>query len=148
MPPPEIQPPPEGVLIRRGREARRLSARKAAQLAGINDSRWTDIERGYYIPTKGVKVKTEALADTLARMAVVCQVTPQELEDAGRIDAAEVLEQFAGQGEADPIVTAIEDSWRLPPFYKKLLLDSYHSMLAELQGDASNDGDQRVPNAR
>ena len=81
---------PEGALIEQARESRtpRLSGRAAAAAAGISDGRWRQIVNGYQSAGQGLYIPVVAPPDTLARMARVVGVTPEELTDAGREDAA------------------------------------------------------------
>ena len=86
-------PPPEAELIRRRREAAvpPMSRRQAAAKAGISPSQWRDVERGSKKAGPGVTVPVQATAETLAKMAQVIGVTPDELTAAGREDAASEL---------------------------------------------------------
>jgi hypothetical protein len=109
-------PPAEGALIAAALKRSRLSARKAADLAGISDARWRQIVSGYQ-SVSGSYVPVRAPADTLARMAQVVGVTQAELTKAGRTDAAAELKDLAAPtppkaatgGYAPPVdaVTAI-----------------------------------------
>lgn len=86
------QPPPEAELIRARREAAPYqSVKQAAKLAGISDTRWRQIEQGYRMHRGRVEADTAAPAPILARMALTVGVTPAELEQAGRPDAAAEL---------------------------------------------------------
>ena len=84
---------PEGELIAAALEAHtpRLSARKAADLAGMSDGRWRQIVNGYQNAGAGNYIPVKAPADTIARMADVVGVTPEQLMAAGRGDAAQEL---------------------------------------------------------
>jgi transcriptional regulator with XRE-family HTH domain len=84
-------PRPEGILIKNARERGRLSTREAARRAQVSETRWRQIEKGYSIPAKGEYNSACGSARTLARMAQVVDVTPDDLEKAGRADAAERL---------------------------------------------------------
>lgn len=82
------QAPPEAELIRCKREAPpRMSKRRAASLIGISEGWWRQLEaggrwyRGRWEPQAGS-------AATIARMARAVGVTAEELDDAGRGDAA------------------------------------------------------------
>lgn len=56
---------------------------------------WGAVERGYQSTGKGKPVRrTEATGVTLAQMAWVVNVAPEELEAVGRPDAAEVLREI------------------------------------------------------
>jgi transcriptional regulator with XRE-family HTH domain len=105
-------PSPEGELIRRAREAYipRLSLRSAAAKVGISVEYWGQVERGYQQAGRGRPVRRVVPgAQTLAQMAYAVEVAPNELEEVGRHDAAEVLEEIirrqkarqAGSGDSD-----------------------------------------------
>jgi transcriptional regulator with XRE-family HTH domain len=96
------EPQPEGKLIMDARKRARLSGREAARRAGISEGRWRQIVNGYMVVTKGVySPVVGAPADTVARMAQSVDVAPEELEEAGRADAAEELRRLnAGAREA------------------------------------------------
>lgn len=88
------QPPPEAVLVEVARKAlpRSHSAvSKVAKLAGISESRWRQIAKGYQQATKDTRVPVRAPADTLARMAKAVGIAPEQLLEVGREDAAEEL---------------------------------------------------------
>lgn len=95
--------PPEGTLITAALKRTKLSARAAARQAAISDARWRQITSGYQT-VSGTQVPVRAPADTLARMALVVGVTPEQLAEAGRQDAAdalrEILEDEPRQAEA------------------------------------------------
>lgn len=101
--PPE--PPPEALLIERRRaDVRpRLSVRAAAGQAGLSESRWRQIAKGYQAATADLLVPVSAPADTLARMALAVGATSRDLEEAGRLDAARELS----------MLTKAEDSRRM-----------------------------------
>ncbi|MGO4421468.1 hypothetical protein AB4Z54_22870 [Streptomyces sp. MCAF7] len=107
-------PPPEAALIKTALKLTRISGRAAAKQAGISDARWRQIISGYQ-SVSGTKIAVHAPPDTLARMALVVGVTPQQLAGAGRTDAAEALEELAmatagqptGPYANDPNVEAI-----------------------------------------
>lgn len=89
------EPQPEGKLITDARKRARLSGREAARRAGISEGRWRQIVNGYMVVTKGVySPVVGAPADTVARMAHSVDVTPEQLEEAGRADAAEELRKL------------------------------------------------------
>jgi transcriptional regulator with XRE-family HTH domain len=89
------EPQPEGKLIMDARKRARLSGREAARRAGISEGRWRQIVNGYMVVTKGVySPVVGAPADTVARMAQSVDVTPEQLEEAGRADAAEELKKL------------------------------------------------------
>lgn len=83
--------PREGRLIAVAQKRARLSGRKAADRAGMSEGHWRAIVSGSRSISAGVWVPVHAPAATLARMAQVVGVTPDQLADAGRADAAEEL---------------------------------------------------------
>jgi hypothetical protein len=95
------EPPPWGALITEALRRARLSAREAARRAGISEGRWRQITGGYQVVSAGVYAPVRGPAGTLARMAAVAGVTPGQLRQAGREDAAEVL-------DAAPAATAAQ----------------------------------------
>lgn len=97
--------PPEMQLIeqRRGR----LSIRKAATVAGMSEARWRQLEGGFRATPLGPAPETAPDA-TLARMAHAVGVTPDELKETGRADAAALLGAYAAEQAA--ISEADEDA--------------------------------------
>lgn len=88
--------PPEMTIIER---KRRQSIRQAAIAAGISESRWRLLERGYRDTSIGPA--PESAPDfTLARMAWAVGVNPDELREARRPGAAASLEVYAAEQEA------------------------------------------------
>lgn len=85
------QPRPEGALIKTALKRSRLSARKAATLAGISEGRWRQIMNGYQTVSRGMHIPVVGPDETLAAMADVVDVAPEQLVEAGRPGAAEVL---------------------------------------------------------
>ncbi|CAL9608564.1 hypothetical protein SUDANB1_05577 [Streptomyces sp. enrichment culture] len=91
------EPPPEAVLIKRALKHQRMSGRSAAQATGISDARWRQIVTGFQT-VAGVQHAVKAPPDTLARMALVVGVTPAQLREAGREDAAAELVELQEAG--------------------------------------------------
>lgn len=85
---------PEGRLIGVALKRSRLSGRRAAELAGMSEGRWRQIVSGYISISKGVYAPVEGPAETVAKMAKVVGVTPEQLKEAGRADAAEELREL------------------------------------------------------
>ena len=83
--------PPEGRLIHDAADHLDLSIREAAKRAGISYGRWRQIVTGYQNVSPGSFAPVHAPAKTLAKMARVVGVTPEQLTEAGRDDAAEFL---------------------------------------------------------
>lgn len=86
--------PPEGRLIALALKNSRLSGRKAADLAGLSEGHWRAIVSGSRSLGTGLWVPVHGPAATVARMAQVVGVTPEQLEEADRADAAEELRQL------------------------------------------------------
>jgi transcriptional regulator with XRE-family HTH domain len=85
-------PQPLGRLITAARKRARLSGRRAADRAGISDGRWRQIVNGYEVIGTGVyRIVDNPPAETVARIAQGVDLTPEELEEVGRADAAEEL---------------------------------------------------------
>lgn len=82
--------PPEGSLIAAALKRSTLSQRAAAKKAGISDVRWRQIVAGYE-RKGGMDIPVQAPPETLARMARTVGVTPDQLVQAGRQDAADEL---------------------------------------------------------
>ncbi|MFJ4631594.1 hypothetical protein [Streptomyces sp. NPDC088847] len=96
----ELQPTPEGALIRLARQARGMSPEVAADLTPvqIKGGRWRQIESGY--DRKNPPKRSFAPALTLAHMAHTVGATPERLSEAGRDDAAAILREILrGEGE-------------------------------------------------
>jgi hypothetical protein len=93
-------PPPEGALITAALKRRRLSARAAAPQAGISETRWRQITSGYQT-VSGQRIPVRAPDDTIARMAQVAGVTPEELINVGRVEAAEELRNLPSLEEPE-----------------------------------------------
>ncbi len=83
-------PPPEAAALKAGLSRSGLTAKQAALESGLSDARWRQIVSGYQ-SVGGVPVPVKAPTETLARMALTVGVTPDELREAGRHDAADEL---------------------------------------------------------
>lgn len=122
--------PPEGELIYRLRQANRprVGVRTIAPEAGISEGRWRQIESGYQ-SISGQKIPVTAPADTLARMAAAVGGTPDDLDGAGRPDAADELRKLPEppRSEAERLILSAPISGR----QKKLVLERYHRKLEE-----------------
>ena len=86
--------PPEGRLIHDAADHLDLSIREAAKRAGISYGRWRQITVGYQNVSPGSFAAVHAPAKTLAKMAKVVGITPAQLTDAGRDDAALILAEL------------------------------------------------------
>jgi lambda repressor-like predicted transcriptional regulator len=83
--------PSEGKLITEALTRAGLSIREASRRAGISYGRWRQITGGFQNVSPGSYAAVKAPASTLARMAAAAGVTPAQLAEAGRDDAADVL---------------------------------------------------------
>ncbi len=103
------EPPSEARLIARLREgmAPSLSMREAAKRAGISPALWSQNEQGYRKVTPLVTIPIRATADKLASMAQVVGATPEQLREAGREDAAAILQKLIDAGP-DPHAQLVE----------------------------------------
>jgi transcriptional regulator with XRE-family HTH domain len=84
-------PPAWGVLLAAALRKAGMSAREAARRAGISEGRWRQIVGGYQVVSPGVYAHVRGPAATLASMAKVAGVAPEQLTAAGRDDAARVM---------------------------------------------------------
>lgn len=101
--------PPEGELIETAR-ARRVpptSVNKLAKIVGITGPRWRQIEKGHS-SRSGRIVPERAKAETLARMAQAVSVTPEELREVGRDDAADYYERMLRADDDAPLLDSTE----------------------------------------
>jgi transcriptional regulator with XRE-family HTH domain len=87
--------PPEGQLITDAIQRAGLSIREASRRAGISYGRWRQITTGFQNISPGTYAPVRAPAATLARMAAAARVTPAQLTQAGRADAAQILADIA-----------------------------------------------------
>lgn len=107
---------PEGAVIERAATARGMSARTAAKEAALSDARWRQIVNGYASVGAGQVVPVEGPAETIARMAMAVGVTPDQLREAGRADAADVLLVLGGmqaESEWQAVGTALDRLLRI-----------------------------------
>lgn len=107
---------PEGALIENALRLKRMSARKAAEKAGMSDARWRQIVNGYASAGAGQVVEVRGPDDAIARMARVAGVSAEQLRKAGRPEAAGMLETLSSmQAEADwqQVGTALERLLRI-----------------------------------
>jgi hypothetical protein len=94
---------PEGRLIEKAAKASGRSIRALAANAGMSDTRWRQVVRGYQQNSSGITIEARATPQTLARMAISAGVTPGELEEAGREDAAEQQRRILNQMATDSV---------------------------------------------
>lgn len=103
------EPPPWGRLITECREAQvpPLSMREAARRAGFSVATWTQIEQGYRKVTPVIVIPIRGTDEKLARMALVAGATPEQLAEAGRPEAAGMLEKLLAAAP-DPLAQLAE----------------------------------------
>jgi hypothetical protein len=105
------EPPPEGRLIAAAADRHGFSIREAARRAGLSYGRWRQIVQGYQNVSPGEFAIVRAPARTLAKMAQVVGITPEQMEGEGqRPDVADILRQ--GTGVLPP---APDPAWRPEP---------------------------------
>ncbi|WP_233646741.1 helix-turn-helix domain-containing protein [Streptomyces sp. BSE6.1] len=128
-------PPAEAVLIKEALRRARLSGRTAARRAGISDARWRQIINGYQsIGGQRIAVK-RAPDETIARMAHAAGVTPDELRQTGRTEAADLLAELAGP----PTPASTADQYAADPH-----IDAIAALLATLPPEAQDEVLRRV----
>lgn len=128
----DTQQSAEGALIERALKLSGLSARKASTQAGISDARWRHIVNGYQPAGRGQVIPVTAPAGTLARMARVVGVTAAQLREAGRGDAAALLDREP-ESDHDPDVAAIENHPGFTREEKDLMLAVLHAKRGQSQ---------------
>lgn len=104
------EPPPEALLIEQNRKTRtRMSIRRAAEYTAMSEGRWRQIAKGYVAAARGMKVPAIAPETTLARMALTTETTAEELEAAGRPDAAELVRRYWSDANTSFLANAAAD---------------------------------------
>jgi len=120
--------PPEGKLIAEALTRSGLSIRKASKLAGISYGRWRQIASGVQNVSPGSYGRVTAPAGTLARMAAVVKVTPEQLESSGRPDAArELREILRRDDEPDAALDLIRQTWGDADYAPGFIQGIWHS---------------------
>jgi hypothetical protein len=101
--------PPEGKLIEDAADNLDISIREAARRAGLSYGRWRQIVKGYQNVSPGVYAPVRnAPAKTVARMAAVTGVTPEQMEtDGQRPDVAEAMRRNAEARVTPPSLAAV-----------------------------------------
>ena len=110
--------PPEGRLIADAAGRLDLSIREAARRAGLSYGRWRQVTQGYQNVSPGNFARVRAPAKTLARMAAVAGVTPEQMETEGqRPDAAEIMRDraTADTAAAADTLTVVRSDAPAPP---------------------------------
>ena len=95
------EPPPEAVLLRLARKAAGIGTRDAAAAGGISKARLSQIENGYE-RRMGQYKSVHGKDSTVAHLAAFTGVTPEELDEAQRPDAAAVLRVILRRRKPDP----------------------------------------------
>jgi hypothetical protein len=90
----------------------KLAVREAARRAGHGEARWRQITQGYQ-SVSGQYVPVRAPAETIARMARVVGVTPEQLEEVGRTDAADELRNLDPADEPTALPSIAEMAARI-----------------------------------
>lgn len=91
-----ITAPPEGVALEQARRRAGLSQNEAGRKAGISGTRWRQIVSGVQ-PSGGGQIPVTGNARTVARMAWAVGLAPEELDEAGRDDAASELRDLLAE---------------------------------------------------
>lgn len=87
-------PPPEAALISAALKRSSLSQREAARRAGISEAWWRRVIAGH---SQGVPANADPV--TIAKMAFVVGVTPEQLAEAG--GRSEVIEELRALAKAE-----------------------------------------------
>ena len=121
------EPPPEARLIAGLRNAMvpPLSMREAARRAGFSVATWTQIEQGHRKVTAAVTIAVRGTDEKVARMALVAGAPPGQLAEAGRPEAARMLEKLieAGPDISTQTIEAIRQSGDFSDQQKAHLID-------------------------
>lgn len=101
---------PLGALLEAARERRKLSQNAAAKKAETSGTTWRRVVKGV-ARFGGMDVPFDGAPDTVARMARVVGVTPEQLEQHGHADAAEELRALQPTEEPDrrPALSPVPD---------------------------------------
>ncbi|KUN37760.1 hypothetical protein AQJ30_15885 [Streptomyces longwoodensis] len=126
------------MLLQQAARRARLSARQAAKRASMSDARWRHIVNGYESVGRGMKIPVTAPAETLARMAQAVGVTSQQLDEAGRPDAAEILNELAPPPPSSDSATHA-DAGAGGPYGNDPHLDAITALLASLPPEAQDE---------
>ncbi|MGC4886770.1 hypothetical protein [Micromonospora sp. DT227] len=136
-------PQPEGALIFRAMERRNLTARAAANQVGMSEGRVRQLINGYQALGSQQFRVVKGKAIRVAQLAKLAGVTPEQLTDVGREDAAEVLRDLMSEDAATQVqqdqpvnedeLRAIRDNDELPQHLRQwasTLLDQLHAIRA------------------
>ena len=136
------QPPPEAALIAERRDAMipRLSMRQAAQRMGVpfSAARWRQLESGIR-RVGGTDFPETGPAETIARMARVVGITPVELTNCGRLDAAHVLAALPPPEQSPATIDDLREIVRR----QAEALDQQEQRIRKLEGNGDDQEDHR-----
>lgn len=90
-------------MIEGAASASGLSVKKLAANAGISDTRWRHIVRGWQPSAGGGMTPVVGPAPTLARMAFAVGISAEELAKTGRTDAADLLARIEAHSEGSAV---------------------------------------------
>jgi len=147
---------PEGKLIEAATIKDGRSIRQLAANAKISDARWRHIVKGYQPLGGGRYQPVTAPAQTLARMAFVLGLDPDDLDSVGRPDAAQWLAGIqaaheraastaakpAGEDDADEIQLIVDSD--LPAARKLELIRMVLRLRSQAEAEAADGDEQRT----
>ena len=96
------EPPREAPLIDAARKRARITVREAARQSRVSEAHWRQIISGYESLGGGQYREVHAKPETLARIAQVVGITPDQLVKVGREDAAQALEEITPDPTPEP----------------------------------------------
>jgi transcriptional regulator with XRE-family HTH domain len=124
-----------GRLITSARLGLGISQRDAARRAGISEGHWRQITSGYQAVAPGRYSTVRGTARTVAAMAAVVGLSPEQLDQASRPDAASVLRAMRGAPTAAEVLRDLDVRiTTMPPDEAKILLSEIGRRLS---GDAA-----------
>jgi transcriptional regulator with XRE-family HTH domain len=100
----DTSPWPLGPALEQARTSRGLATREAARIAGISDTQWRNMERGYEL-RKGNKIAVSPRADTVERAA---RVVGLNVEQALRLAGLEVSLPDLAEHDTGPDLSAVD----------------------------------------
>lgn len=106
----EKPPPPQwGVLITRARKAQDLTIADCARAVGLSATRWAQLMAGCQAIGGGAYVHARGKDSTWADIAALLGVTPAELAEAGRGEAAVILARMSRPRQRRPETISASD---------------------------------------
>lgn len=104
---------PEGRLIQEVADSKGVSMRALAEAIGMSEARVRNIVNGYQAVGQGQRISIHGPEDTVAKMAGALKISPEQLEAAGRPDAAHALRRRLPGGPMPEWAGEDEDEiWR------------------------------------